>query len=64
MNEYNTTSKNIVIIIRIFDYYKDNEEKNIFHMLKSSNCLSYKNKKIIFRRRYHNSCINIMKIII
>jgi hypothetical protein len=41
---------------------KDKEEKKVFRLLVCSNCVSCENKKIVFRTRYANSSINIMKL--
>jgi hypothetical protein len=44
------------------EYYKDKEGKKVFRLLVCSNCVSYENKKIVFRTRDANSSINIMKL--
>ena len=61
INECNT-SKKCCDCNNDLEYYKDNEGKKVFRLLKCSNCVSCENKKIVFRTRDANSSINIMKL--
>ena len=61
INECNT-SKKCCDCNKDLEYYKDKENKKVFRLLKCSNCVSCKNKKIVFRTRDANSSINIMKL--
>jgi hypothetical protein len=61
INECNT-SKKCCDCNNDLEYYKDKEGKKVFRLLVCSNCVSCKNKKIVFRTRDANSSINIMKL--
>jgi len=61
INECNT-SKKCCDCHKDLEYYKDKENKKVFRLLVCSNCVSYKNKKIVFRTRDANSSINILKL--
>jgi phosphosulfolactate synthase (CoM biosynthesis protein A) len=43
-------------------HHKDKNNKEIFRLLKCSNCVSSENKRIVFRTRDVNSAVNIMDI--
>jgi hypothetical protein len=61
INECNT-SKKCCDCNKDLEYYKDKEGKKVFRLLVCSNCVSFENKKIVFRTRDANSSINIMKL--
>ena len=61
INECNT-SKKCCDCYKDLEYYKDKENKKVFRLLVCSNCVSYENKKIVFRTRDANSSINILKL--
>jgi hypothetical protein len=61
INECNT-SKKCCDCYKDLEYYKDKENKKVFRLLVCSNCVSCKNKKIVFRTRDANSSINILKL--
>jgi len=61
INECNT-SKKCCDCNNDLEYYKDKEGKKVLRLLVCSNCVSCKNKKIVFRTRDANSSINIMKL--
>jgi hypothetical protein len=61
INECNT-SKKCCDCNNDLEYYKDKEGKKVFRLLVCSNCVSFENKKIVFRTRDANSSINIMKL--
>ena len=61
INECNT-SKKCCDCNNNLEYYKDKENKKVFRLLVCSNCVSFENKKIVFRTRDANSSINIMKL--
>jgi hypothetical protein len=61
INECNT-SKKCCDCHKDLEYYKDKENKKVFRLLVCSNCVSYENKKIVFRTRDANSSINILKL--
>ena len=44
------------------EYYRNKQMKKEFRLLVYSNCVSYENKKIVFRTRDANSSINILKL--
>lgn len=61
INEHNT-SKKCCGCHQDLSHHRDSENKEIFRLLKCSNCVSSANKKIVFRTRDVNSAINIREI--
>ena len=61
INECNT-SKKCCDCHKDLEYYKDKENKKVFRLLVCSNCVSYENKKIVFRTRDANSSLNILNL--
>jgi hypothetical protein len=61
INEHNT-SKKCCGCNQDLSHHRDTENKEIFRLLKCSNCVSSANKKIVFRTRDVNSAVNIREI--
>ncbi len=61
INEHNT-SKKCCGCHQDLIHHRDTENKEIFRLLKCSNCVSSANKKIVFRTRDVNSAVNIREI--
>jgi hypothetical protein len=61
INECNT-SKKCCDCFQDLKHYINKENKEEFRLLVCSNCVSYENKKIVFRTRDANSAINIMNL--
>jgi hypothetical protein len=61
INEHNT-SKKCCGCHKELCHYKDSNNKEIFRLLKCSDCVSSANKKIVFRTRDVNSAVNIRNI--
>lgn len=61
INEHNT-SKKCCDCHQDLCHHRDSKNKEIFRLLKCSNCVSSANKKIVFRTRDVNSAINIREI--
>jgi len=61
INEHNT-SKKCCGCHQDLCHHRDTENKEIFRLLKCSNCVSSANKKIVFRTRDVNSAVNIREI--
>ncbi len=61
INEHNT-SKKCCDCHKDLSHHRDSKNKEIFRLLKCSDCVSSENKKIVFRTRDVNSAVNIRKI--
>lgn len=61
INEHNTSKKCCDCHQDLY-HHRDTENKEIFRLLKCSNCVSSANKKIVFRTRDVNSAVNIREI--
>ncbi len=61
INEHNT-SKKCCGCHKDLCHHKDSNNKEIFRLLKCSDCVSSANKKIVFRTRDVNSAVNIRNI--
>jgi len=61
INEHNT-SKKCCDCYKDLCHHKDTTNKEIFRLLKCSDCVSSENKKIVFRTRDVNSAVNIRNI--